>query len=262
MDDNIYLVLTKEFNQGRTRVIISSGQAVVLHRLAIMSKDGDWIVREEPENLAFVLEVLQKRNAVYRFGAPLDARWLAGGWSSHFEFNADGVRVRCDFFSRPPRVSVGELVHLWESLSQRELPYLDVETLVQVKQTQREKDYAVIGELARKLPPDRQLLCGRSSRDLIDLAARFPEMARRLAAERDLLLHALAGDRDALEEGLDKERRRLMRADEARLDAYAAATFAWRATWQNLQAGIAGLPLIEAHARVLRSAEGVLPYTP
>jgi len=34
---------------GRLRAILASGQAVVLYRLAIMSKDGDWILREETE---------------------------------------------------------------------------------------------------------------------------------------------------------------------------------------------------------------------
>ena len=48
---NIYIQLTKEFNEGRLRAIICSGQAVVLHRLAIMSKDGDWILREEESAL-------------------------------------------------------------------------------------------------------------------------------------------------------------------------------------------------------------------
>ena len=43
---NIYLELTEAFNTGALRAIICSGQAVVLHRLAIMSKDGDWILRE------------------------------------------------------------------------------------------------------------------------------------------------------------------------------------------------------------------------
>jgi hypothetical protein len=37
---NPYLELTAAFNRGRRRTLISSGQAVVLHRLAIMSKDG------------------------------------------------------------------------------------------------------------------------------------------------------------------------------------------------------------------------------
>jgi hypothetical protein len=55
---NIYRALTREFNHGRLRAVISSGQAVVLHRLAIMSKDGDWIVREGAECLGHVLGVL------------------------------------------------------------------------------------------------------------------------------------------------------------------------------------------------------------
>ncbi len=45
---NIYLELTRQFNQGQVRAIVAGGQAVVLHRLALMSKDGDWIPREDP----------------------------------------------------------------------------------------------------------------------------------------------------------------------------------------------------------------------
>ena len=82
--DNIYLELTREFNRGRNRVVISSGQAVVLHRLAIMSKDGDWILRETKPVLEHVLNVLSQRRASYRFGAPLDVRWLRGGWADPF----------------------------------------------------------------------------------------------------------------------------------------------------------------------------------
>ena len=32
MDDNPYVNLTKAFNEGRLRAVLSSGQAVVLHR--------------------------------------------------------------------------------------------------------------------------------------------------------------------------------------------------------------------------------------
>ena len=34
---NPYLDLTEAFNRGRRRALVSSGQAVVLHRLAILS---------------------------------------------------------------------------------------------------------------------------------------------------------------------------------------------------------------------------------
>ncbi len=83
---SIYLDLTRQFNAGALRAILSSGQAVVLHRLAIMSKDGDWILREEAQATQHVLQVLEGRGARYRFGAPSDVRWMSGGWSAHLEF--------------------------------------------------------------------------------------------------------------------------------------------------------------------------------
>jgi hypothetical protein len=48
---SIYLDLTRQFNVGGLRAILSSGQAVVLHRLAIMSKDGDAIIVQRAEGL-------------------------------------------------------------------------------------------------------------------------------------------------------------------------------------------------------------------
>ena len=65
MDDNPYVELTAAFNRGRLRAVLSSGQAVVLHRLAIMSKDGDWILREDDEALEHVLSVLAERGAQF-----------------------------------------------------------------------------------------------------------------------------------------------------------------------------------------------------
>ena len=142
---NIYIDLTTRFNQGRLRAVISSGQAVVLHRLAIMSKDGDWIIREDEECTAHVLRVLEALGARYRFGAPLDSRWLAGGWSSHFEFMQDAFRVRTDFVSRPPRISADDLPHLWADAQKRTPPFVGLRYLADLKKTNREKDYAVIG---------------------------------------------------------------------------------------------------------------------
>ena len=76
---NIYLELTNRFNEGKLRAVLSSGQAVVMHGLAISSKDGDWIVREDEESLHYILGVLESYGAHYRLGAPLDSRWMMGG---------------------------------------------------------------------------------------------------------------------------------------------------------------------------------------
>ncbi|MBI5434053.1 MAG: hypothetical protein HZA52_14570 [Planctomycetes bacterium] len=119
----VYLDLTREFNVGRLRAVICSGQAAVLHRLAIASKDGDWILREDAATLEHVLGVLERRGARYRFGAPLDLRWLVGGWSAHFEFQHAGVRVRTDFMTRPPRVGAEDLARMWLELEGRDPPF-------------------------------------------------------------------------------------------------------------------------------------------
>lgn len=138
---NVYIALTKRFNGGRLKAIICSGQAVVLHRLAIMSKDGDWILREDAESLGHVLGVLSEHGARYRFGAPLDTRWMSGGWSSHFEFRRDKLRVRTDFFTRPPRISASRLEEIWKEQEGRDLPFLSATDLADMKKTDRERDY-------------------------------------------------------------------------------------------------------------------------
>src|SRR5688500_14729852 len=138
---NPYLDLTAEFNAGRMRCLLSSGQAVVVHRLAITSKDGDWIVREDDEAAGHVIGVLGRHGARYRFGAPLDRRWLAGGWSAHFEFRDADLRIRTDFVSRPPRIDADRLARLWRECEAAGNPVVGLEPLAAIKLTDREKDY-------------------------------------------------------------------------------------------------------------------------
>jgi hypothetical protein len=259
---NIYLDLTSEFNSGKTRAIISSGQAVVLHRLAIMSKDGDWILREDQEALEHVLQTLARHGARYRLGAPLDLRWMRGGWSAHLQFRADSLRVRTDFVTRPPRLSPGNLETLWEEQQGGNPPLTDIKRLADLKKTDREKDYAVIGELARLMPDPRdQLLYSRSARNLLDLAREHPDSAAELEATRPLLALAAQG-REALETALDAERRALMHANERRLGTYRKAATQWASAWTALDREIKSLPLLEAHRIMIDRAEDLLPFVP
>ena len=270
MDENIYGHLTREFNVGQLRCIVSSGQAVVIHQLAMMSKDGDWIARETPQALNHVLQVLAAHGARYRLGAPLDVAWMAGGWSAHFEFRQahssfnSPTRVRTDFVTRPPRLSPDELVQMWreqeaQSTQADTIPVIDLARLARLKQTDRERDYAVIGELARRMSSARdQLLYGRSARDLIELAAQYPNLSHELQSQRPLLAHLNQG-RDAIETALDAERRQLMRRNEARLDAYMKAARNWYAAWPGLSRQLDALPLLEAHEIMVQKARELLP---
>jgi len=255
----IYLELTQEFNRGALRAVIASGQAAVLHRLAFASKDGDWILREEPAALDHVLRVLAQRGAHYRFGAPLEVRWMAGGWSAHLEFQHGQLRVRTDFFTRPPRVRPDELRRMWTDQEGRDPPFTDARILAEMKKTAREKDYPFIGELARRMtdPRDR-ILYSRSADDLGEIARQHPDLVRELAATRPLLAK-VGGSRRALAEAIQLEMLDLMEEDERRLAAYRTASSAWEQHWQSLERELGDLPLSEAHARIVARAEDLLP---
>jgi len=260
--DNPYVRLTNEFNEGRLRAILSSGQAVVLYRLAIMSKDGDWILREDAEALGHVLATLQLRGARYRYGAPLELRWLTHGWSSHLEFHEGGLRLRCDFVTRPPRIAPGDLQALWEAPVRREAPIVSLPLLAELKKTNREKDYAVIGELARRMgDPRLELLYSRSARDLVRLAEDHPAILEHAAADRPLLSQIGHG-REEIERLLDQERRALIRKNEERLDRYQRAARPWAAEWPRLSKELAGRPLPEAHEMMVARAAELLPDEP
>lgn len=255
----VYLELTREFNAGRLRAVICSGQAAVLHRLAIASKDGNWVLREDVEALDHVLAVLARHGARYRFGAPLDVRWMSGGWSAHLEFRHDDLRVRTDFFTRPPRVAEVELARMWVEQEGRDPPFTSARILAEMKKTDRQRDYPFIGELARLMDDPRdQLLYSRSADDLLSLARRHPELVRLLVPERPLLSRIAAGRRP-LAEAIQSEMLDLMEVNERRLVAYGAAAAAWADRWPSLSRELERVPLLGAHARMVACAAGVLP---
>jgi hypothetical protein len=258
---NIYVDLTNQFNDGRLRAILSSGQAVVLHRLAIMSKDGDWIVREDEDALAFILRVLDHYGACYRFGAPLDKRWLAGGWSSHFEFMKENMRIRTDFVSRPPRIHTARLARIWVEQENQKPPFVNCVDLAELKKTNREKDYAIIGELSRKMEMLKdKIRYSRSAREIIGFYQDAPTLVSGIMHEREIEESDLAKI-ETLETALDAERRRLMHTNEHRLERYSLAAEKWAAIWKDVEKETYGLSLVQAHRVIGKMAEDILPFS-
>jgi hypothetical protein len=249
---NVYFELTRAFNAAGPIAALGSGQAVVYYRIAIMSKDGDWVIRETEAACAQILDVLAARGAAYRPGAPLDVRWLAGGWSSHFEFiDEKARRVRCDFFSRPPRVRRESLERLFATAVDP-LLVIDLESLIRMKRTQRAKDHVIFGELAARLPPPLEV---RFTTDPDRLLALAP--AHGSASTREAVRAAAAGNRDAVVVALARERDAQQRADRVWVDAYAAAAEQYLAAFVRLRAEERRLPA--AHPRVVALGQQLLP---
>ncbi len=255
---NLYFELTEELNAEGIIAVLASGQAVVYYRLAIMSKDGDWILRETPEACHKALAVLERYGARYRPSAPLDVRWLAGGWSSHFEFtDPERRRIRCDFVTRPPRLAPEELSRLFTSEEAGgALKVVGVEPLIRMKQTQRAKDYPVIGELARLLPPEREIELTTDPDRIVALASDHGQRSRRSSVRAALA----GGSREAVVVELARESDHLQQQDRARLDVYKTAAEPYVREFQA--ADIGALALSEAHRRACELAERWLPRNP
>lgn len=256
--ENVYFELTTAFNAAGRIAVLASGQAVVWYRLAMMSKDGDWILRPTDAACERVREVLAERGARYRSGAPLDRRWLAGGWSSHFEFfDPRRRRVRCDFFSRPPRLSPERVEALFTApVPAGQPPVVDVESLIRMKRTQRAKDYPVIGELARLLPPEDELALTTDPDRILELAAEHGQASRRPAVQAA----AEGRGRLAVVVALAEEIDRLQQRDRARVERYDRASKAYREALRHLERRDLRLPA--GHDRLLELAERLLPETP
>jgi hypothetical protein len=253
---NVYFDLTREFNQDGPVAALASGQAVVYYRLAIMSKDGDWLLRETREACEHVRAVLSKHGATYRPAAPLDIRWLRGGWSSHFEYVDDvGRRIRCDFVTRPPRVPIEAVEAMFRAAGEDALLVVDREMLIRLKQTGRAKDYAVIGELARQLPPMSEIEWTTDVDRILELAStstagvrlnRPSVLAARSGAQRTAVVTALAQEIDDLQQ-----------SDRKRVAAYQKAAEKYLAEFRRL--GLHALPLATGHQEACRIAQTLLP---
>ncbi|MDA0322148.1 MAG: hypothetical protein O2923_05460 [Verrucomicrobia bacterium] len=170
--------------------------------------------------------------------------------------------MRTDFVARPPRIAPTSLQALWDKAEaeRKPVPFTDVITLCELKKTNRERDYAVIGELARLIDdPAACLLLSRSARVLIALAREQPDLLDELVSQRPVLRYVPDG-RDSLEVALDAERRELIHANERRLQSYMDAAQTWLDAWPRIAAEVSGMPLREAHAALVAHAEGRLPY--
>ncbi len=207
------------------------GQACVLYGAAEFTRDSDFLVVADEENLSRLRKALADLKARRVYVPDLDAAALQRGHACHFRCGAPGVHNwRVDLMTRLRGCATFE--ELWARHTELRLPAvgrvatLAITDLVTAKKTQREKDWPMIARLveadysaADKRPPRERvefwLREARTADLLLRLTRRFPRAAQRIAGTRPAVAFAVRGDVRAIERALHREEQREQKADRA-----------------------------------------------
>ena len=139
-------------NRARRRGIpcaITSGMACVAFGVSNTTRDCDLLCA--PDSAGELLGLLGEARLnghlpSYRghLTAPLDSRWIRGGWASHFAWPPAGSGAYLDIFGIPPRGSSS-----WETEIQGF--YASPNTVAEMKRTDRDKDWPYVTALGARM---------------------------------------------------------------------------------------------------------------
>jgi hypothetical protein len=137
--DEFYASLSSEVQRRGAPCAITGGLACVEFGVAEHTEDCDLIC--QPEHAETLLQVLQTLSfgvsrCQYRpTSPPLDARWLAGGYTAHLRWPSDTAeKPFLDVFGAPPRVSTP-----WQAETVGR--FAGRHTVAEMKRTNRRKDW-------------------------------------------------------------------------------------------------------------------------
>jgi hypothetical protein len=205
----------------RVRALLMGGQACVFYGAAEFSRDTDFVILADAANLARLRKALADLQAEPIAVPPFELKFLHRGHALHFRCqHPEALRMRVDVMSKMRGVDAFE--KLWKRRTTIALPdgtkcdLLSLPDLVRAKKTQRDKDWPMIRRLveahffshqAKPSPAQKKfwLLELRTPELLVQAARTNETVAKRLAAKRPLLRHALADNATKLERALQSE---------------------------------------------------------
>ena len=220
--ERFYESFVSRARAGGIPCAITSGMACVNFGVAQTTRDCDVLCAwEAAERLLALLADFRLAGVTpaYRgnLSAPLDARWLRGGWTSHFVWNAADAEAYLDVFGVAPRGSSA-----WQS--EVSGLYASLHTVAEMKRTDRDKDWPCVTALGLKLleAGDARGWLHLFDADLmLELLTRVPCPAE-MVARRPSLQLAVQGD-GRLKQALRVEREFWEELDRARLRVYEQA---------------------------------------
>lgn len=212
------------------RCLLMGGQACVFYGAAEFSRDVDFAILAEPENLRRLQAALDELQARVIAIPAFEEAYLHRGLAVHFRCQAPGVKgLRVDVMT--VMRGVDPFPELWErrttiAIDETEADLLSLPDLVKAKKTQRAKDWPMLQRLIEAhwfqhrsdATPERVnfwLWECRTPEILLDLAHLYPAETAALQSDRPALMHALQNDAEAVNEHLELERHAEMAADKA-----------------------------------------------
>jgi hypothetical protein len=200
--------------------LLIGGQACIIYGAAEFSRDSDFVIMSDPENIARLKGALKTLKAELVYVPPLEAEYLERGHACHFRCNAKDVKgLRIDIMSTLRGCDGFDM--LWNrrkriAIKGAKIDIIGLRDLVQSKKTQRDKDWLMLKRLVdndisltkEKASGERIKWWLMECRDpglLSELAARYPEMAKACVALRPPVSAAIKGDVNNLASELRQE---------------------------------------------------------
>jgi hypothetical protein len=220
------------FQSCEVRALLMGGQACVFYGGAEFSRDTDFAILADADNLERLGRALTELQADVIAVPKLTLEHLQRGHAVHFRCrHPESTGMRVDVMSKMRGVDDFEL--LWERRTVLQADdgtiyeLLSLPDLIRAKKTQRDKDWPMIRRLVeadfaacRGDPSLEQvhfwLKEARTPALLVELAQAYPEEAQRTLAKRqDVVQGALSANELAVETALASEEREQRLADRA-----------------------------------------------
>lgn len=212
------------------RCLLMGGQACVFYGAAEFSRDIDFALWADPENLDRLHRALKELQADVIAVPPNDITYLQRGHAIHFRCRAEGTEnFRIDVMSRMRGVDDFDII--WQRRTTIEVDGLEVDLLslpdlIAAKKTQRAKDWPMIQRLVEAnwyqnrhhSTPLRIAFWLRECRTpviLMQLVQTYREEAIQIAIERPLLAAAIEQNDEQLDHMLEEERQAEISKDQA-----------------------------------------------
>jgi hypothetical protein len=220
LTQNPILKVLFTFQKFEVECLLIGGQACIIYGAAEFSRDSDFVVFCESENLTKLEKALQSLKAKNIYIPPLEKVFLDKGHACHFRcYDMSVKNLRIDILSKLR--GCDDFDKLWERRFTVKLPdkkivdVISLKDLVQSKKTQRDKDWLMLDRLIEtdmgivQKPKDSKikwwLFECRNSDKLIELAKRYKLLCEECAKKRPLLTASLQKDGTKLQELLYNE---------------------------------------------------------